>query len=172
MAQNIDQIENLQLRLESGICGLSVEALSKFAQHEVSEDKKALLEGYFDLVNPEPPPLEVEENEVATSSETNNGTALPYSGWSEIDFFLIGTNRDYGLKVPFLVCKDVLDQPVIGYNVIEEITRKSSATSKSDEQPPFLDVLFCSLRNIGRCKVEALVTIIHSEKTIPLCNVR
>ena len=97
MAQNIDQIENLQLRLESEICGLSVEALSKFAQHvevnveglrkiqtskkvrektesklEVSEDKKALLEGYFDLVNPEPPPLEVEENEVATSSEINN----------------------------------------------------------------------------------------------------
>ena len=97
MAQNIDQIKNLQLRLESEICGLSVEALSKFAQHvevnveglrkiqisknfrekiefklEVSEDKKALLEGFFDLVNPEPPPLEVEENEVATSSETNN----------------------------------------------------------------------------------------------------
>ena len=101
-----------------------------------------------------------------------NGTALPYRGWCEIDFSLIGTNHDYGLKVPFLVCKDVLDQPVIGYNVIEEITRKSSATSKSDEQPPFLDVLFCSLRNIERCKVEALVTIIHSEKTNPLCNVK
>ena len=97
MAQNIDQLQNLQLRLESETCGLLVEALSKFAQHvevnveglgkiqiskkvrektesklEVSEDKKALLEGYFDLVNPEPPPLEVEENEVATSSETNN----------------------------------------------------------------------------------------------------
>ena len=76
------------------------------------------------------------------------------------------------MKVPFLVCKDVLDQPVIGYNVIEEITRKSFATSKSDEQPQFLDVLFCSLRNIERSKVEALVTIIHSEKTNPLCNVK
>ena len=75
MAQNIDQIENLQLRLESEICGLSV--ISKFAQYvevnveglrkiqiskkvrekiesklEVSEDKKALLEGYFDQVTP------------------------------------------------------------------------------------------------------------------------
>ena len=65
-----------------------------------------------------------------------------------------------------------LDQPVIGYNVIEEITRKSSAETKGDDQPPFLDVLFCSLRNIERCKVEALVTIIHSEKTNPLCNVK
>ena len=37
-----------------------------------------------------------------------NRTALPYSGWPEIDFSLIGTNYDYGLKVPFLVCKDVL----------------------------------------------------------------
>ena len=25
-----------------------------------------------------------------------NGTALPYSGWTEIDFSLIGTNHDYG----------------------------------------------------------------------------
>ena len=96
MNQNMDQRENLQLRLETEIGGLSVEALSKFAQHVevnveglrkiqiskkvrdkigcvgVSEDKKALPEGYFGLVNPEPPPLEVEENEVATSSETNN----------------------------------------------------------------------------------------------------
>ncbi len=76
------------------------------------------------------------------------------------------------MKVPFLVCKDVLELPVVGYNVIEEITRKSSATSKSHGQPPFLDVLFCSLRNIDRCKVEALVTIIQSEKSNELCNVK
>ena len=33
MAENIDEVEELQLRLESEICGLSVEALNKFAQH-------------------------------------------------------------------------------------------------------------------------------------------
>ena len=66
-----------------------------------------------------------------------NGTALPYSGWTEIDFSLIGTSHDYGLKVPFLVCKDALGQPVTDYNVIKEITRKSSATSKSYDQLPF-----------------------------------
>ena len=101
-----------------------------------------------------------------------NGTALPYSGWTEIDFSLIGTNHDYGLKVPFLVCKEMLELPILGYNVIEEIARKSATTSKSPEQPPFLDVLFCSLKNIKRCKVEALVIIIQSEKPYELCNIK
>lgn len=50
-----------------------------------------------------------------------NGTALPYSGWTEIDTSLLGTNHNYGLKVAFLVCNDVLDQPVIGHNVVEEL---------------------------------------------------
>ena len=30
-----------------------------------------------------------------------NGTALPYDGWIDIDFKLMGTNHDYGIKVPF-----------------------------------------------------------------------
>ena len=39
---------------------------------EASEDKKVLLKGYFDVVCPEPPPLEVvEETELDTSSKTN-----------------------------------------------------------------------------------------------------
>ena len=101
-----------------------------------------------------------------------NGTALPYSGWTEIDFSLIGRNHDYGLKVPLLVCKDALDLPVVGYNVIEEITKKSAALMKNDGQPPFLDILFCSLGNIERCKVEALVTIIQNTKSNELCNVK
>ncbi len=100
MAENADEIEELQLRLESQICGSSVEVLSKFAEHvevnveglrkiqiskrvrekieskvEASEDKKALLEGYFEALSPprSPPPLEVvEETEIDTSSKTNN----------------------------------------------------------------------------------------------------
>ena len=93
MAENIDEVEELQLRLESEICGLSVEALNKFAQHvevnaeglrkiqiaksvrekvesnlETSEDKRALLEGYLELLIPQPP---LEEIETDKSNEKN-----------------------------------------------------------------------------------------------------
>jgi hypothetical protein len=61
-----------------------------------------------------------------------NRTALPYCAWTEIDFSLLGTNSDYGLKIPFLVGKVVLDLPVVGYNVIEEITRKSAVKVNQD----------------------------------------
>ena len=74
-----------------------------------------------------------------------NGTALPYCGWTEIDFSLLGTNSDYGLKIPFLVSKVALDLPIVGYNVIEEITRRSAVKVNQDEQTSFVDVLCCSL---------------------------
>jgi hypothetical protein len=74
MAENADEIEELQLRLESQICGSSVEVLSKFSEHvevnveglrkiqiskrvrekieskvEASEDKKALKKAHFKI---------------------------------------------------------------------------------------------------------------------------
>ena len=101
-----------------------------------------------------------------------NGTALPYCGWTEIDFSLLGTNSDYGLKIPFLVRKVALDLPIVGYNVIEEITRKSAVKVNQDEQTSFVDVLCCSLMDIERAEVEALVAFLQSERTCDLCNVK
>jgi hypothetical protein len=101
-----------------------------------------------------------------------NGTALPYCGWTEIDFSLLGTNSDYGLKIPFLVSKVVLDLPVVGYNVIEEITRKSAVKVNQDKQTSFVNVLCCSLIDIERAEVEALVAFLQSERTYDLCNVK
>ncbi len=101
-----------------------------------------------------------------------NGTALPYCGWTEIDFSLLGTNSDYGLKIPFLVSKVALDLPIVGYNVIEEITRRSAVKVNQDEQTSFVDVLCCSLMDIERAEVEALVAFLQSERTYDLCNVK
>jgi hypothetical protein len=101
-----------------------------------------------------------------------NGTALPYCGWTEIDFSLLGTNSDYGLKIPSLVSKVALDLPIVGYNVIEEITRKSAVKVNQDEQTSFVDVLCCSLMDIERAEVEALVAFLQSERTYDLCNVK
>lgn len=74
-----------------------------------------------------------------------NWTALPYNGWIKADFKLMGTNHGYGIKVPFLVSRDALDLPIIGYNVIEEITRNSASGISTDQQPLYLDGLTSSL---------------------------
>lgn len=88
-------IEELQLALESEICGLSQEELVKVAEHvkvnteglgklqiskriraqiekdiETSEDKKALLQELSEVVGVEPPPLEGQDNE--DNSTSNN----------------------------------------------------------------------------------------------------
>ena len=52
-----------------------------------------------------------------------NGTDLPYEGWVELSFNLIEDDFDHTLKVPFLIAKDSLDMPIVGFNVIAEITK-------------------------------------------------
>ena len=53
-----------------------------------------------------------------------NGTDLPYKGWVELNFSLVkGESERNDIKVQFLVAKDSLDRPIVGFNVIEEITR-------------------------------------------------
>ena len=65
--------------------------------------------------------------------KTAHGTSLLYEGWVEVDCKLIGTDHNYGVKIPFLVSKDMLDLIIIGYNVIEKITQNSV---DNFEQPP------------------------------------
>ncbi len=88
-----------------------------------------------------------------------NGTSLPYDGWIDVDFKLMGENHDFGAKVPFLVLKNALDLPIIGYNIIERITQNLSGDT---EQPRYLDILSSSLVWVGRDNVEALVEFIKA----------
>ncbi|CAB4003088.1 Hypothetical predicted protein [Paramuricea clavata] len=94
-----------------------------------------------------------------------NGTALPYDGWIDINFKLMGTNHDYGFKVPFLVAKNVLDEPIIGYNVIEGVTQNSTSDT---EQPLYLDALSSSMVGVERDRAEALVEFLKAERPTEL----
>ena len=53
----------------------------------------------------------------------------------------MGARHNYGVKVPFLLSRNALDLPVIGYDVIEKITQNSVSTC---EQPEYLDALSSS----------------------------
>lgn len=64
-----------------------------------------------------------------------NQTEIPFMGWVEVEFRLgKGSAMTKPLLVPILVSSDphVAAEPIIGYNVIEEITGESSQTAKTD----------------------------------------
>jgi hypothetical protein len=53
-----------------------------------------------------------------------NGTAIPYTGWVELEFRLLSSGReDTTVMVPFLITSEELNYPIVGYNVIKEIVQ-------------------------------------------------
>ena len=53
-----------------------------------------------------------------------NGTDLPFGGWVELTFHPIEDDADNTVTVPFLIAKDFFYMPIVGFNVIEEITKQ------------------------------------------------
>ncbi len=63
-----------------------------------------------------------------------NGANMPYSGWVELTFKLASpVTNEKELHIPVLVLKDQeLPRPIIGYNVIEQILRRSETRGSLD----------------------------------------
>ena len=66
-----------------------------------------------------------------------NGGVIPFIGWAEVEFHLTSyVQTSVLLKVQILVARDELLYPIIhGYNVIEEMIRKSD---KEEAREQFL----------------------------------
>ena len=98
--------------------------------------------------------------------EAVNGSKIPYIGWSEIDVKLVhphdGQKHDK-ITVPFLVTKEKLDCPILGYNVIEELV-------KFDNSP--VEAVYTSFPGKGKDKLNALVNFIQSSTPEPICGIR
>ena len=56
--------------------------------------------------------------------KAENGTDQPYEGCVELAFHVFEDYADNTVTVPFLIAKDFLDMPIVGFNVIEEITEQ------------------------------------------------
>ena len=110
------------------------------------------------------------ESTVDLELTTANGTKLPYSGWVEIDFELInsGVNLTNVLKVPMLVTEFSLDQPIIGYNVIEETVECNNAP---DEQN-LLSLLSASFPGTSSSNLNALVNFVQTKSVDENCIVK
>ena len=70
-----------------------------------------------------------------------NGTDLPHKVRVEMTFNLIEDDFDHTVKVPFLIAKDSLDMPIVGFNVTEEITKHFESGSSARINGLLLDVL-------------------------------
>ena len=101
-----------------------------------------------------------------------NEIDLPYEGWVELTFNPIEDNIDHTVNVPFLVAKDSLDMPIIGFNVIEEITKYFEEDALTGVRGSLVDVLTSSLAGADREKVEAPVQLIKSEPVKELATVK
>ena len=67
-----------------------------------------------------------------------NGTAIPYTGWAELEFQLLpGGKSESKMLVPFLITSEDMNRPIVGYNVIKEIVKSrlySRSATMSREQ--------------------------------------
>ena len=95
-----------------------------------------------------------------------NGTDIQFLGWISCEFQLNKSTES--LSVRFLVSKQNLDYPCIGYNIIEE---PCSRTDKTGEQL-MKESSVSSLSVTTASNVDALINFVQSTKDETLCNVK
>ena len=96
-----------------------------------------------------------------------NGTKIPYKGWVEFRFRLSSPESE--LLVPFLVTEEVLEMPLIGYNVIEEIMKDQTGAEFLQRQVEDVTLAFTGLNTDDS---KTLVNFILNNQETELCPVR
>ena len=95
--------------------------------------------------------------------EAVGGKRIPYEGYVQLDFKM-GTSR---LAVPFLVTKESLLHPLIGYNVIEMIAKSDVKSDGSSEFKDFQK----GFTGITDEKMNALINFLKTEEPGELARV-
>lgn len=60
-----------------------------------------------------------------------NGTTIPFDGWVELELQMKTLETSLQLSFPALVTSDQLQQPIIGYNVIQMVVQLSGGDASS-----------------------------------------
>lgn len=84
-----------------------------------------------------------------------NGMEIPYQGWVEFHFTL--NKGESGVKIPMLVCKDTISEPLIGFNVISHFIQIGSFDGGNDIVK---DITKALGGNITNTKVKSLVKLV------------
>ena len=93
-----------------------------------------------------------------------NGTAIPYQGWVELEFQVAPEAET--LAVPFLIAKESLDLPLIGYNVIEHYINLDPKYATADS-------LNSTFPNADHNKLSTLINFVQTNSIdTDLCSVK
>ena len=97
-----------------------------------------------------------------------NDTPIPYSGFVELEFSFLGEQGIPTIIVPFLVTDNALENPIIGYNVIEEIVKNQAMASenkieKSDLSNLLVNAMIASFHKEPNT-IEALISFMKCVK--------
>ena len=91
------------------------------------------------------------------SLQAANGTDIPYCGWVEIGVRLTNGNETE-IRVPFLVTKENIEQPIIGFNVIELMVRNT----EDNEDDVLLERMSRSFKVSKSGDLQALISLIRT----------
>ena len=95
-----------------------------------------------------------------------NDTHVPFNGFVELNFELMNGLEENLLSVPFLVTHTKIANPIIGYNVIEEIVKSSSYSSIDNDVKniAFVNSVKESFQQATSKTVQNMLDIILEEK--------
>lgn len=92
---------------------------------------------------------------------------IPYKGWVDLKFRLLSSEND--LSVPFLVTEEILEPPLAGYNVIDEILQRKNDNESLQRQVADVNTAFIDL-NLNDSQV--LVHFIQETKEAEFCPIK
>ena len=101
------------------------------------------------------------------SLQAANETDIPYCGWVEIGVRLTNEN-EAEIRVPFLVTEENIEQPIIGFNVIELMVRNT----ESKEDDVLLGRMSRSFKTSKSGDMQALISPIRSTNSEEFCLVK
>ena len=102
------------------------------------------------------------------SLQAANGTDIPYCGWVEIGVRLTNEN-EAEIRVPFLVTEEDIEQPIIGFNVIELMVKNTEGEVDGDK---LLGRMMKSFHRSRDSDIQALIGIIRANDSGDLCLVK
>lgn len=95
-----------------------------------------------------------------------NGDVLPFNGWGALTVYLMGNeNPNLSITVPFLVSTLVLERPLLGLNMLEEMIQ-----GQPEKLIPTLIILLWNAMLIPAEKAELLVSFIQTDKPSVQCR--
>lgn len=94
-----------------------------------------------------------------------NGEVIPFDGWIEVQVDLPGDGHSNpSIRVPFLVSRMVLERPLLGFNVIEEVIRRHAG--ETQKAMTMLANLLSRAMGIQEAAASVIVNVVQNRCTV------